>query len=49
MVGDHYTDLAAAENADIKSAFVRYGFGEERGHIPTQYFASFPELVGHFV
>ena len=48
MVGDHYTDLAAAENAGIKSAFVRYGFGEERGHKPTRYFASFSELAGHF-
>lgn len=49
MVGDHYTDLAVAENAGIRSAFVRYGFGEERGHEPTAYFASFPELVGYFV
>lgn len=49
MVGDHYTDLAAAENAGIECAFVRYGFGEERGYKPTQYFASFPELVGYFV
>lgn len=49
MVGDHYTDLAAAENAGIASAFVRYGFGEEREHKPTVYFASFPELVGYFV
>ena len=48
MVGDHYTDLAVAKNAGIKSAFVRYGFGEERGYEPTVYFASFPELVGYF-
>ena len=49
MVGDHYTDLAVAENGGIKSAFVRYGFGEERGYKPDAYFASFSELVGYFV
>lgn len=49
MVGDHCTDLAVAENAGIKSAFVRYGFGAERGYKPTVYFASFPDLVGYFV
>ena len=49
MIGDHYTDLTAAGNAGIKSAFVRYGFGEERGIEPSAYFASFPELVGYFV
>ncbi|VGO18498.1 HAD family hydrolase [Pontiella sulfatireligans] len=49
MIGDHYTDLLAAENAGIKSAFVRYGFGDERGHKPDAYFASFSELVGYFV
>ena len=49
MVGDHYTDLAVAKNAGVKSAFVRYGFGEERGYEPTVYFSSFAELVGYFV
>ncbi len=49
MIGDHYTDLAVAENAGIRSAFVRYGFGEERGYKPDVYFASFSELVGYFV
>ena len=49
MVGDHYTDLAVAQNAGVKSAFVRYGFGEERGYEPRLYFDSFPELVGHFI
>jgi phosphoglycolate phosphatase len=48
MIGDHYTDLAAADNAGIKSAFVRYGFGEERGRKPDVYFASFSDLVGYF-
>ena len=49
MVGDHCTDLSVAENAGIRSAFVRYGFGEERGFTPTRYFASFSELVEYFV
>lgn len=49
MVGDHYTDLAVAKNAGVKSAFVRYGFGEERGYEPAEYFASFAELVRYFV
>jgi phosphoglycolate phosphatase-like HAD superfamily hydrolase len=49
MVGDHCTDLAAGENAGIKNAFVRYGFGAECGHKPDLYFASFSELVGYFV
>jgi phosphoglycolate phosphatase len=48
MIGDHYTDLAVADNAGIKSVFVRYGFGEERGYKSDVYFASFSELVGYF-
>ncbi len=49
MIGDHYTDLAVAKNGGIKSGFVRYGFGEERGYKPDAYFASFSELVEYFV
>ena len=49
MVGDHYTDLAVAANAGVKSAFVQYGFGEERDYKPDAYFASFSELVEYFV
>jgi phosphoglycolate phosphatase len=49
MIGDHYTDLAVAKNAGIRSAFMQYGFGEERGFKPDVYFASFSELVGYFV
>ena len=48
MVGDHYTDLSVAKNAGIKSAFVRYGFGEERGFQPDVRFDSFPGLVEYF-
>ncbi|MDH3982255.1 MAG: HAD-IA family hydrolase, partial [Kiritimatiellaceae bacterium] len=49
MVGDHYTDLAVAKNAGVKSAYVEYGFGEPREYKADAYFASFPELVGYFV
>jgi len=49
MIGDHYTDLAVAKNAGVKSAFVQYGFGEERNDKPDAYFASFSELVEYFV
>ena len=48
MIGDHYTDLAVAGNAGIQSAFVQYGFGEQRGCKPDVYFASFSDLVGYF-
>jgi phosphoglycolate phosphatase len=48
MIGDHWTDLAVADHAGIKSAFVQYGFGEERDYKPDVYFASFSELVGYF-
>ena len=49
MIGDHYTDLSVAKNAGVRSAFVQYGFGEERGFEPSIYFSSFSELVGYFV
>ena len=49
MVGDHHTDLAAAQNAGIRSLLVEYGFGHAGGYKPTAHFASFPELVGYFV
>ena len=49
MVGDHHTDLAAAQNAGIRSMLVEYGFGHAGGYKPTAHFASFPELVGYFV
>lgn len=49
MIGDHSTDLTAAKNAGVKSAFLPYGFGEEQGCKPDAYFASFSELVEYFV
>lgn len=49
MIGDHHTDLAAAKNAGIKSAFVRYGFGNRHDQKADACFASFSELVRYFV
>jgi len=48
MVGDHYTDLAVAENAGVKSAFARYGFGEARGFNATESFETFGDLATFF-
>jgi len=48
MIGDHYADLAVAQNAGVHGAYVRYGFGEARGYKADAYFVSFPELVGYF-
>lgn len=49
MVGDHYTDLAVAENAGVQSAFVEYGFGDRRKYEASEKFASFAQLVEYFV
>jgi phosphoglycolate phosphatase-like HAD superfamily hydrolase len=49
MIGDHCTDLAAARNAGIRSAYAAYGFGRRGDYKPDVEFASFPELVGYFV
>ncbi len=49
MIGDHWTDLAAAAAAGVRSALVCYGFGSAHGHEPTVYFTSFSELVGYFL
>lgn len=49
MVGDHHTDLAAAQNAGIRSALVEYGFGQAGDYKPDAHFASFVDLVGYFV
>ena len=48
MIGDHHTDLVAAENAGVRSAFAEYGFGSRRGHEADAYFDSFSELVRFF-
>jgi len=49
MAGDHYTDLAAAQNAGIKSIFLEYGFGNAGGYRADLYFASFPALTAYFI
>jgi phosphoglycolate phosphatase len=49
MIGDHHTDLAAAKNAEVKSAFAQYGFGHGDVYEANAFFASFSELVGYFV
>jgi phosphoglycolate phosphatase len=49
MIGDHHTDLAAARNAGVWSAFVEYGFGDRDGHETNISFGSFTELVNFFV
>ena len=35
VVGDNYTDLAAARNAGVKSCFCRFGFGRAGDEIPS--------------
>ena len=34
MVGDTWTDIAAARNADMKSVYVNFGFGDVKGEKP---------------
>ncbi len=34
MIGDHWTDIAAARNAGMKSVFVNFGFGKFNDEIP---------------
>lgn len=31
MIGDHHTDMKAAENAALKSVYCTYGFGDKQG------------------
>ncbi|MBI9107885.1 MAG: HAD hydrolase-like protein [Spirochaetales bacterium] len=45
MVGDHYTDLEFAKNADINSIFCSYGFGDRRGLTSDHEVTSFAELA----
>jgi phosphoglycolate phosphatase len=48
MIGDHHTDLLAAQNAGVKSALVEYGFGDAGGLSAHARFGSFAELVDFF-
>jgi len=49
MIGDHHTDLVAAQNAGVRSAFVEYGFGDQGGHEANVHFISFSKLVDFYV
>ncbi|MDO9540872.1 MAG: HAD-IA family hydrolase [Kiritimatiellia bacterium] len=49
MIGDNYTDLAAARNADVKSVFVTYGIGKAGAEKATLTFADFNSLVEYFL
>ena len=45
MIGDHYTDLKVAENAEIKSIFCNYGFGDRKGLRSDFDVSSFAEIL----
>lgn len=49
MIGDHHTDLAAAKNAGVYSAYVEYGFGDSEGLEANARFSSFSQLVQFFI
>jgi phosphoglycolate phosphatase len=49
MIGDHHTDLAVAQNAGVKSAYVEYGFGDKLDREAVLSFSSFSNLVRYFV
>lgn len=44
MVGDHHTDIFAANACDVESVFLSYGFGEIGDSKPDYVFDSFQEL-----
>ncbi len=45
VVGDNYTDLAAAENAGVRSIFCRFGFGEKQDFSADMEIDTFAELI----
>ena len=49
MVGDNYTDLAAAENAGIRSIFCLYGIGEKQNFSADMEIESFAELTNYLL
>ena len=49
MIGDHHTDLIAGNDANVKTGFVTYGFGNMNHTKPTEQFASFSDLVEYFL
>ena len=44
MVGDHHTDIFAANTCGVQSVFLNYGFGKIGGSKPDYVFDSFDEL-----
>jgi phosphoglycolate phosphatase-like HAD superfamily hydrolase len=49
MVGDHVTDLKAAREAGVNSAFMTYGIGALDGETPTRTFATFETFTLTFL
>ena len=49
MIGDHHTDLEAAQNAGVKSGFVTYGIGYPGEFTANQTWNGFEELVDFFI
>lgn len=45
MIGDHHTDIFAANASGVKSVFLNYGFGEIGDSKPDFVFDSFEELT----
>ncbi len=45
VIGDNYTDLAAAQNAGIKAVFCRYGIGKKMGYPAVKEVENFSGLT----
>jgi phosphoglycolate phosphatase len=48
VIGDNYTDLECARNANASSIFVTYGYGTPGAETPTRQVNSFKELLPLF-
>ncbi|MFA5688795.1 MAG: HAD-IIIA family hydrolase [Kiritimatiellales bacterium] len=48
MIGDHHTDLEAAQRAGVHSAFLTYGIGNTGGFTPDHIWNNFDELIEYF-
>ncbi|MCS7204179.1 MAG: HAD family hydrolase [Leptospiraceae bacterium] len=44
VVGDHYTDILSAKNANVKSIFAMYGYGKLNGYQPNYSIKQFSSL-----
>jgi len=49
MIGDHVTDLKAAREAGVNSAFMTYGIGALDGETPTRTFTTFETFALTFL